>query len=677
MRELNTYFALWKEDTREEIDAVLERTLEVLPIMSTLETLIENPDEWEIPNEILRRSRSYKSKVQERIKIFNEMKSLQLKKLNRATYNLLLDVSPMVDQESNVLQHFLTSELVSLGLWGNVMAKNMRVKGTNFESLGFGFELPQSLMGTVGAVRVMRVEYDHYSKMCKSNRIPPRAKKDLPTYIAQLEDRICDLSEKMVEKRQELRRQLAEQRAIQRAKEEEERERQRLQKLERKSKTKAGVNAAVGALKMFKSIEEEDPQDKDAASAQAKAAAEETDAAQAAGLAKERDAQSQVKEILQERIDLYKIDIDESELNLRRNTILGGVFYFDMLQIPPQPKKVGHWIICQLETPQSLKSIPWTADYKPPAPPDENTVTKKTPEEIEREIKLQEMELQKLVLVHLKLPSSSLWFEPPTIVRWEPNKQYWSTEGFFDTKFDEGKQMLSFRTINFGIFALSAFRFSNLPLQSWELRPEGENKCVIGLSAAAVQAEFEIGQGTVTLVKFSSGNKPPVKGLQDKPMKLKDLIKEMRRQGVDIFPDYDSHCYIEGLPLKDIQTEQHLYHCMALTANSLNFTWSRWNLLSGYDKLIMQYREKLPGAPDVTHQVMLITPESTCVLECTEASQTFSDKPLEGSKTYADLYTLALDICPEEVHTQMSKAKAVFVNSTYEFLSCTKVLSYA
>ena len=119
---------------------------------------------------------------------------------------------------------------------------------------------------------------------------------------------------------------------------------------------------------------------------------------------------------------------------------------------------------------QSLKSIPWTADYKPPAAPDESTVTKKTPEEIEREIKLQEMELQKLVLVHLKLPSTVLWFEPPIIVRWEADKQYWSTEGFFDTKFDEGKQQLSFRTINFGIFALSAFRFSNLPLQSWELR---------------------------------------------------------------------------------------------------------------------------------------------------------------------------------------------------------------
>ena len=66
------------------------------------------------------------------------------------------------------------------------------------------------------------------------------------------------------------------------------------------------------------------------------------------------------------------------------------------------------------------------------------------------------------------------------------------------------------------------------------------------MSAAAVQAEFALEEGLVTLVKFSSGSKPPVQGLLDKPMLLSNLIKEMRLQGVDIFPDYDSHCYIEG-----------------------------------------------------------------------------------------------------------------------------------
>ena len=32
----------------------------------------------------------------------------------------------------------------------------------------------------------MRVEYDHYSKMCKSNKIPPKAAKDIPTYFEQV-----------------------------------------------------------------------------------------------------------------------------------------------------------------------------------------------------------------------------------------------------------------------------------------------------------------------------------------------------------------------------------------------------------------------------------------------------------------------------------------------------------
>ena len=76
--------------------------------------------------------------------------------------------------------------------------------------------------------------------------------------------------------------------------------------------------------------------------------------------------------------------------------------------------------------------------------------------------------------------------------------------------------------------------------------PEGPNAAIIGLSAAAVQAEFLLGEGTTTLIKFAAGNKPPVRGILDKPMVLKDLVQEMRVQGVDIFPDYDSHCYIEG-----------------------------------------------------------------------------------------------------------------------------------
>ena len=108
----------------------------------------------------------------------------------------------------------------------------------------------------------------------------------------------------------------------------------------------AASAAAVGSAKVSSKLtESEEVADKDAppttsADEEAAAAAAAANAAAQAvpGSSKEKDT---AKEVLQERIDLYKIDIDENELNLRRNTILGGVFYFDMLQIPPQPKKVG------------------------------------------------------------------------------------------------------------------------------------------------------------------------------------------------------------------------------------------------------------------------------------------------------------------------------------------------
>ena len=76
-----------------------------------------------------------------------------------------------------------------------------------------------------------------------------------------------------------------------------------------------------------------------------------------------------------------------------------------------------------------------------------------------------------------------------------------------------------------------------------------ENRALIALCAAAVQAEFEIGEDTITMVKFACGQKTITEGINavlNQPMILKDLIKAMRRQGVDIFADYDSHCYIEG-----------------------------------------------------------------------------------------------------------------------------------
>ena len=76
-------------------------------------------------------------------------------------------------------------------------------------------------------------------------------------------------------------------------------------------------------------------------------------------------------------------------------------------------------------------------------------------------------------------------------------------------------------------------------------------------------------------------------------------------------------------------------------------------------------------------QVILITPEMTSVLECTEASQTFSDAPVAGLERLDDVYTMALDHASQEVREQVAKCSAVFVHTVFEFLQRAKVISYA
>ncbi|KAF4530330.1 hypothetical protein B566_EDAN015491, partial [Ephemera danica] len=154
-----------------------------------------------------------------------------------------------------------------------------------------------------------------------------------------------------------------------------------------------------------------------------------------------------------------------------------------------------------------------------------------------------------------------MWFEPPVVVGWDPLKLYWSTDDLHDLKFNEEKQVLTFRAGRLGPLALAAFRYSNLPYQTWELRPNASEHETITLSITAA----------VVLVEFT--------------------FKLMRRGGVDVFPPHDAHCYMAAVSPKQRPPERHLYKCMALAASTHCFAWSRWNLLAGRTKMVFQMRE--------------------------------------------------------------------------------------
>jgi cancer susceptibility candidate protein 1 len=48
----------------------------------------------------------------------------------------------------------------------------------------------------------------------------------------------------------------------------------------------------------------------------------------------------------------------------------------------------------------------------------------------------------------------------------------WSTRDIHDTKFNEDKLTIQFRTGRLGLFALASNRYSNFPFQSWDIKPD-------------------------------------------------------------------------------------------------------------------------------------------------------------------------------------------------------------
>lgn len=102
-----------------------------------------------------------------------------------------------------------------------------------------------------------------------------------------------------------------------------------------------------------------------------------------------------------------------------------------------------------------------------------------------------------------RLPESVLWFEPPLVAHWISDKKIWSTQDIHDIKYNEEKQIITFRTGRLGIHGLAAFKFINLPFQSWELKPEAGKTggVTLSISAAIVQVEFVV---RVSLLIYNS-----------------------------------------------------------------------------------------------------------------------------------------------------------------------------
>ncbi|XP_076047226.1 dynein axonemal intermediate chain 7 homolog [Oratosquilla oratoria] len=577
-------------------------------------------------DEVMDTAQSGAQQLKDWREIWLSLQETQRSKLDQATYRCLLDLRGHLDHETQVYSFFDSSPLVALALWSNT-ARSPKNNVHEVEKLGLTFTLPADLVTSECVVRVMRTEYDHYSQFART------------FYAPQVE---IDYS------------------------------------ISQSPPPHVGVLVAVAGHEQQTVVHVSCTLARWIYGCKVKAG--DDDEAKAEDLSKYGRKSGGPPDIRKQKPP-HLTETQPGELNLRRYRVQGGVYTMDLLQVPPQPRVVGNCTITQVEDCNSVRRVQWRAKFNPPPPAEAAGQRRRDPEAIEQEMRQLEKELQKLLLITIKLPDSAFWFEPPQMVLWDEERGYWSSDFFHDVKYNEDQCVLQVRTTRLGVLGLAMNRFANLPFQNWELRPNGLNSAVLSLTAAVVLAEIVITEGQVSLQLLQDGARSVLTHLYGKFMKPKQLIKTLRFYGINLFPEEDSYCYIDGLPIKHRPTELHLYNCMSLVGPTMQLAWSRWNLLAGPNKLVFQMKKMLSESNQGSQELVLVTPQRTVVLECTEVSQSFSAEPRQGLKVsylqyYADLYQLVSNEFKQDVIESMQQASSAFVHTINHMLNSSSVISY-
>nr|XP_034173014.1 LOW QUALITY PROTEIN: axonemal 84 kDa protein-like [Osmia lignaria] len=669
LSETNAFVYLWSlEEEEATMDTVEERCRVITRLLSKLE---------EIAGFSSAVTEKYEAEYKE---IASELRRRLQRWIDFACYHLLRNIEANMIREdtkttryvratNNAVCCFWAPIILPVGLKRPITAKEQKSIEIRFAEMDATIKLPVDVDCHRMAIRGLWLTYDHYSMETRSYRIP------------QLPDRLLELWGSFPDLVEFERKELEEKLRIW----EEQAEGRRLRLEEKQAILERIVNPPpVAPVKRGnKGEEKKTPRSpgKDQAMSPASLLPLKTELLPYLPTAneiireREDDARLEVRKLLFTRCET-------TEVNLRKYRILGGVFRVDLLYQPPQPKDLGkETYLTSLELPKEPKFVAFSRRYETPQPaPD----SERTPEVIEAEMKALEAAMEALVLITLRLPSSILWFEPPLIAQWIPEKEIWSTKHVHDVKFNEEQQTIAFRSGRLGVHGLAAYKFSNLPFQSWEMKPESGKSgrdyggVVLGITAATVQAEFVIREDRVCLNSLTGHANNPLKGILGEYDELERLIERLQQLGCDLFPDRDAVAYLTGINTKHPAAENHLRQCMAILSTTYTFAWSRWNATRDFRQIVLQFKE-MHGcvAKELTNQTLLVTPSRTMRVRCTEVSPEFSDLPYDDQSTgeyYADLYQLALNTAGIKTRLSMKRISYKLVSTVVRLLERTNVI---
>ncbi|XP_066275833.1 dynein axonemal intermediate chain 7 homolog isoform X2 [Branchiostoma lanceolatum] len=676
-QDINTYMSLWREDKEStDIKVVLQDSRQLLALIGELEFLMADTPEGELSEADIGRYRQ----------TIRDLQELLSYKLDEATVEMLKKATAEADIESGNLQKISKLDDVTVMLWAN-LNKNPRFKSFEFPGEGFTFELPKPLATADIGIRVIKTAFDHLSPHCRT--FYPRKKKVDKSAAPEEEEEKEEEGTKDGEEGE---------------KEGEDDDEKPLDADADDAKSVAsGRKSAVSAAGSTREKEEGENEGKEG---EEKGGEE--------GEEKEGEGEEKKPTTAEAEEEEELLELDEDVIDLRQFSPLGGVMYLELLQLPPQPVIARGWSIVEVVDeylqriaypgePEDLKKLGATLTLA--TPPEEKPAAKETsqanmllegppkegekgegeqqgeqPEQPEAEAAppapVQPTYITPPVGVTIKLPSTVAFYEEPQPARWSWAGKHWRLDGFTDIKYDEENKTLSFKTNTFGLLTVIQDSHLNMPFQSWEIRPRGNNAALFTIIAAIVELEIEIKDDRCCLSQPE--DTPELDHLRKKWMAPKDLVKALRASGVNIFPEPDSSKFV-SMTKKDEEAEMLTYRCMAMTLPAFAFSWSKWNAEAGEDRIVMQAAEHLEDEPvnedDWCCYVQSVRRAKK--LKINEFSEEFSVDHAEGSELRSNMYHMLTDSASEKARERIQAASYKFLHCAGELIRATRLFTYS
>ncbi|XP_029598335.1 dynein axonemal intermediate chain 7 [Salmo trutta] len=623
-QEINTFINLWWEDPEVQIKPVLKECALALRLLEELEGMLRDQPE---PADALRYQETQLS-----------IQTLIQSKLDHSTEEILKSANAHSDIETGNMQTVVQDDIITLCLWAN-LNKNPRFKGFQFEEVGLGFELPKQLAISDVAVRILHTNYDHLSHLANlKSQNPSRMSLGLGAREEPLLEGATPVGECGETEGDGDRRGSTQQGGA-----------------DEEVQSVRGSEGRKSAVSVISMKEERRSGQKQLEDAKQKL---EENGSQIDTMLEGDD--SGEGDSTPTPMDPVINSYEGQVVDLQQYTPLGGVFYCDVFRLPPQSQQLNGWEMRELLD-TGLQPFPYP--------------TEQTQIQGSASMKLEDSGVLTCppVGVTVTLPDSVLFLEDPQVARWDPEGQHWKTDCISETSYDQAERKISFKMDSFYAFTLLQDSYANMPFQSWELRPLGQDSALLTITAALTEVSITI-KGSKCMLQ--SDQERGLNHILGQWMSPSQLQKAMVSAGVNIFVNQYSDKYV-SVNTKDPLLEHTVYEQMALLSSAFAFSWSQWNTQCGHEHLVLQVCEHLDPVPvrEDSWCVYLLGARRSQRLRIKEHSEAFSPELDPGSEFHSTfLHMLRDGMSPAG---QERRSHHLFVEAVHRLLRATRPLTYS